>query len=345
MQHLPLGNTGLRIPRLVFGTSCLGNLYEALPAETKLAISREWFEHVPAPVALDSAGKYGAGLALEVIGANLRELGVPAEQVVISNKLGWLRAPLRTPEPTFEPGVWAGLEHDAVQRIGYAGILECWEQGCELLGEPYRAQLASVHDPDEYLAAAASDAERRRRLDDVLEAYRALRELKQSGEVRAIGVGAKDWRVVREIAAAVELDWVMLANSLTIYRHPPELVELVASLAARGVGVINSAVFHAGFLVGGRFFDYRIVSPDKPADRQLFGWREQFYSLCGRHAVAPDAACVQFALSPPGIVAVAMNTSDPVKIARNVATVEAQIPQEFWVEAKAIGLIRADYAM
>src|SRR5262245_30940369 len=124
MKHLPLGNTGLRIPRLVFGTSCLGNLYEALAAETKLAISREWLEHVPAPVALDCAGKYGAGLALEVMGANLRELGVAPEQVVISNKLGWLRTPLRTAEPTFEPGVWVGLEHDAVQRIGYAGILE-----------------------------------------------------------------------------------------------------------------------------------------------------------------------------------------------------------------------------
>jgi len=164
MQHLPLGNTGVRIPRLVFGTSCLGNLYDALPAETKLAISREWFEHVPAPVALDSAGKYGAGLALEMIGVNLRELGVPPERVVISNKLGWLRVPLKTPEPTFEPGVWANLEHDAVQRIGYAGILECWEQGCELLGEPYRPQLASVHDPDEYLAAASNGDERRHAL-------------------------------------------------------------------------------------------------------------------------------------------------------------------------------------
>jgi D-threo-aldose 1-dehydrogenase len=345
MQHLPLGNTGLHIPRLVFGTSCLGNLYEALSVDTKLAISRQWFEHVPAPVALDSAGKYGAGLALEVIGANLREMGVPPEQVLISNKLGWLRTPLATAEPTFEPGVWAGLEHDAVQRLGHAGILDCWEQGCELLGEPYRPQLASVHDPDEHLAAANGDADRRRRMDDVLEAYRALRELKQRGEVRAIGVGAKDWRVVQEISAAVELDWVMLANSLTIYRHPAELVEFVASLAARGVGVINSAVFHAGFLVGGRFFDYRVVSPDDPADRELFTWRDRFFALCRRHKVAPDAACVQFALSPPGVVAVAMNTSDPAKIARNAATVDAAIPPEFWAEAKANGLIRPDFAM
>src|SRR6185436_3349385 len=100
MQHHALGNTDLAIPRLVFGTSCLGNLYEALPRDVKLAISRESFAQVPAPVVLDTAGKYGAGLALEVIGANLRELGVSPDAVIISNKLGWLRKPLTTPEPT-----------------------------------------------------------------------------------------------------------------------------------------------------------------------------------------------------------------------------------------------------
>jgi len=53
----------------------------------------------------DSAGKYGAGLALEVLGQCLEELNVPPEKVVISNKLAWKRIPLpEGAEPTFEPG-------------------------------------------------------------------------------------------------------------------------------------------------------------------------------------------------------------------------------------------------
>jgi D-threo-aldose 1-dehydrogenase len=343
MKHHPLGATGLAIPRLVFGTSCLGNLYEALPRDVKLAISREWFAHVPAPVVLDSAGKYGAGLALEVIGANLRELGVSPDAVIISNKLGWLRKPLTTPEQTFEPGVWAGLEHDAEQRIHYAGIMACWEQGCELLCDAYRPQLASVHDPDEYLAAAASSDDRRRRFDDILDAYRALADLKQRGEVRAVGVGAKNWQVIREIDAAVPLDWVMLANSLTIYSHPPEVLEFLADLQRRGVGVINSAVFNAGFLVGGRFFDYRVPSPATLADQPLFAWRERFLALCREHDVDPATACVQFALSPPGVAAVAMNTSNPANVAKNAAAVEATVPTDFWHAAKQAGVIAPDY--
>ena len=339
MQHVPLGDTGLYISRIVFGTSCLGNLYEAISNHTKRAICREWFAHIPTPVAIDTAGKYGAGLALEVIGRNLRELGVPADDVVVSNKLGWLRRPLRSSEPTFEPGVWANLQHDAEQRISYRGILDCWEQGCELLGPQYRPQLVSVHDPDEFLAAAASPDDRRRRFEQVLDAYRALGELKQRGEASAIGVGAKDWRVIQEIEQAVDLDWVMLANSLTIYRHPPELLAWTASIAARGVMVVNSAVFNAGFLVGGKYLDYRTPSRDDDQDLLAFQWRDRFLALCNAWEVSPSTACVQFALSRRGVAAVALNTSSPQKIAENVAAVEAWLPENFWQAARAEGLM------
>jgi D-threo-aldose 1-dehydrogenase len=327
----------------VFGTSCLGNLYEVYPDDTKLALARRWFGFGPQVPLIDTAGKYGAGLALEVIGRTLRELGVAPDRIVISNKLGWKRVPLTTREPTFEPGVWTGIEHDAVQCISYRGVLECWEQGCELLGPPYRAALLSVHDPDDYLAAASGAADRERRMEDIRGAYQALSELRQRGEAAAIGVGAKDWRVIQEIDALVPLDWVMLANSLTVYRHLPELLDFVRSLHARGVAVINSAVFHAGFLVGGDYFDYRKVDPQSAADRPLFDWRERFHRLCREHEVAPAAACIQFALSPPGVAAIAVNTSRPERVAEDVANAHAAIPAEFWQAAKAIGLIAPDY--
>jgi len=343
VKHVPFGRTGLVVPPIVFGTSCLGNLYQALPWETKREILREFFARVPAPVVLDTAGKYGAGLALEAIGRGMRELGIPSDRVVISNKLGWYRVPLRGPEPTFEPGAWAGIEHDAEQRIDAEGIRACWLQGRALLGAPYAPVLVSVHDPDEYLARASSPEDRERRWENVVGAYRTLQALKREGAVRAIGVGAKDWSVIREIAGAVELDWVMFACSLTILHHPPDLIAFMESLRDRGVGIINSAVFHAGFLTGGAFFDYRRADPGAEADRPLFAWRERFNALCARHGVAPAAACVRFGLSGPGVCAVALNTGKPGRVAENVALVEAEIPPAFWHEMKAAGLIARDY--
>ncbi len=147
----PLGRTGLRVPQVVYGTSYLGNLYAALPYEHKLALMRQWFVFTEKPVVIDTAGKYGAGLALEIIGKGLADLGVDPGDIIISNKLGWYRVPLTTDEPTFEPGAWADLENDCVQTFGYDEIIKCFEQGNELLGGTYNSDLVSIHDPDEYL--------------------------------------------------------------------------------------------------------------------------------------------------------------------------------------------------
>ena len=339
----PFGRTGLQVPPIVFGTSVLGNAFQTLPDQTKSAIISEWFRHVAPTVFIDTAGKYGAGMALEVIGRALDRLEISPHEVIINNKLAWIRAPLKSSEPNFEPGVWMNLQHDAELRVNYDGILECWEEGCRLLGGRVAPQLASLHDPDEYLAAASSPAERDRRFDDILGAYQALHELKEAGLVVGIGVGAKDWRTVKEIDGVVQLDWVMLANSFTIMNHPAELIEFIASLAERRIGIINSAVFHAGFLVGGRYFDYRVVSPDDPIGRRLFSWRKSFTALCEGHGVSPAHACVQFGLSAPGIVAVALNTSHPNRIAENVESVLKKVPDGFWASMKEEGLLTADY--
>lgn len=327
----------LSVPPIIFGTSCLGNLYQVVPDATKRALVSEMIQHCPAPVVLDSAGKYGAGLALEVIGRALRELQVPSRQVVISNKLGWRRAPLTGPEPTFERGVWAGIAHDAQRDISYEGIWRCYEEGNQLLGAGCEAQLVSVHDPDEYLAVATDPADRARRLQDVIGAYQALFELKATGRVRAVGVGSKDWRVIREIAEHVDLDWAMFACSLTVYTHPRELLDLIAHLRSRGVGMVNSAVFNAGFLTGGKWFDYR--QPDPGQDAALFAWREKFLSICRRYDAKPAEVCVQFGLAVPGIVAVALNTEKPERIAANVASATAVIPPALWRALKAEKLV------
>jgi D-threo-aldose 1-dehydrogenase len=342
-QYRPFGRTGLRIPPIVFGSSALGNAFQSIPEQTKLAIVGEWFRQVGPPVVIDAAGKYGAGLALEVLGRALNRFEISPGDVIINNKLAWKRAPRNGDQPVFEPGVWMNLQHDAQQCISYEGILECWEEGCRLLGGRFVPQLASVHDPDEYLAAATSASDRDRRFDEILGAYRALGELKDAGLVLGIGVGAKDWRAVKQIDNAVQLDWVMLANSFTVMSHPPELIDFIAGLGQRQIPIINSAVFHSGFLVGGRYFDYRVVHPDNTADKPLFAWRKAFVALCEGHGVSPAHACVQFGLSAPGIIAVALNSRHPDRIAENIESVLKKVPASFWASMKEEGLLAEDY--
>lgn len=343
IEHKPIGNTGLFLPPIVFGTSALGNLYVALEDEAKLAIVKECISHVPHPVVFDSAGKYGAGLALEKLGQCLEKAGIEPSQVIISNKLGWKRIPLCTPEPTFEPGVWRDIKHDAVQDISYNGILTCFEQGNQLLGGKYTPSLLSVHDPDEYLAGAFDASDRKKRFNDILEAYRALSDLKKQGKVKAIGVGAKKWQVIQEIAQWVELDWVMFANSMTILNHPTDLLEFMSQLNKKGIAIINSAVFHAGFLIGGDYFDYKLIKPDSPENKAKFEWREKFFALCQRHSVLPAAACVAFGMTVPGVVSIALNTSKAHHVKGNVESVITTVPSAFWEEMIENNLISKSY--
>ena len=329
------GMTRLSTP-VIFGTSCLGNLYRAIPMETKTAIAAAWFKAYPKPV-IDSAGKYGAGLSLECIGKALRALGKTPEDITISVKLGWRRKPLVTPEPTFEPGAWADLAWDAQQDISYDGILRCYEEAKELLGG-YRIDLVSVHDPDEYLLGneelGMMNEEWRRRREDVLGAYEALFELKAKGEVKGVGIGSKDWTVIRDLAADVPFDWTMFACAPTILRHPPELLAFIERLAAKGVTVIDSAVFNGGFLTGGPLVDYRPADP--VADAPLFATRDAYLRLCEKYALDPAAVAVEYALRLPGVRHVALNTSKPDRVAVNAAYGAHRSPEEFWNELKEI---------
>src|SRR4051794_26992839 len=86
------------LPPIIFGTSGLGNLFVAVDEEAKCNIIKECIMLSDGSPIFDSAGKYGAGLALEVLGRCLKQLNVKPENVVISNKLGWVRTELKTEE-------------------------------------------------------------------------------------------------------------------------------------------------------------------------------------------------------------------------------------------------------
>jgi len=340
MDYSTIRKTGVKIPPIIFGTSSLGNLYRALDDQSKLDIVAECFKNVQVPV-FDSAGKYGAGLALEMLGKCLKQLKINPEDVIISNKLGWLRTELKTPEPNFERGVWFDLKHDAIQKVNYNGIIECFNQGNELLGGTYKPQLLSVHDPDEYINQGKNQEEKEKLFSDILEAYEALAFLKKQGLVKAIGIGSKDWTIITKVTEHVELDWVMFANSLTIMNHPPELLAFIDKLFKKGVTIINSAVFHGGFLTGSDYYDYKLITPE--TDSIKFRWREAFFALCEKYKVTPSIACVNFAMTPPGVAAISLNTSNPNRVKNNVESVTAKVPKEFYAEMVKKGLICKDY--
>lgn len=135
----------------------------------------------------------------------------------------------------------------------------------------------------------------------------------------------------------------MFAVSFTVMSHPQELLDLIKDLTQKNIAIINSAVFHAGFLTGGNFFDYRRIDLASPEDKELFDWRNKFFEICNEYHVKPAEACIQFGMSPPGVISIALNTSKPDRVRQNAELVQADMPEEFWVTMKKEGLINENY--
>jgi D-threo-aldose 1-dehydrogenase len=177
----------------------------------------------------------------------------------------------------------------------------------------------------------------------VLDAYRALDELKAAGELAGVGIASRDWKTINEIDARIRLDWVMLVGGVTIMHHPPQELLCMSNLAQRQIPIIAAGNFHGDFLLGGSSFDARAVDPENPADRSLFAWRKVFVALCHGHGITPVQACLQFALAAPGVVAVAVSTSRPERIAENARAAITKVPPAFWDSMKEEGLLASDY--
>merc|ERR1712007_288332 len=107
----------------------------------------------------------------------------------------------------------------------------------------------------------------------------------------------------------------MFACTITPYTHTEFSKGLLRKLGNQGVHVINSAVFHSGFLVGGDNFDYGKIDPGSEDGKSKLKWRESFNDLCAEYNVEPRTVCVQFSFLFPEIKSVALNTSNASRVA------------------------------
>ena len=135
----------------------------------------------------------------------------------------------------------------------------------------------------------------------------------------------------------------MFACSITLYSHSAYARGLLSKLGAQGVQVINSAVFNAGFLVGGSHFDYVEITRETAPEK--FEWRDRLNAICAEFGVKPAAVCVQFSFLFPEIVSVALNTTRPARVQSNVEITETEIPAALWTRLQQEGLISAEVVL
>jgi D-threo-aldose 1-dehydrogenase len=326
-----IGRTGLEVTVLGFGGAALGNLYRERRDEDARAAVQESF--ASGVRYFDTAPLYGFGLSELRMGAALAGAQPPP---VISTKVGRRLAATGPQDPAVgRHGYFSPRPFEPVFDYGYESVMQSHAESLERLGVP-RVDILLCHDIGCMTHGDANAAHVRDFLDG---GYRAMRELKASGAVRAIGLGVNECEVCVELLAHCEFDCILLAGRYTLLEQPA-LDELMPLAARRGTSIICGGPFNSGILaVGSRAAagraHYNYQAPPAAVLERVRGLE----ALCEEFAVPLRAAALQFPLAHPGVATVVAGCATGEEARAGAEMFNHPIPAPFWRALAARGLV------
>lgn len=328
--------TDLDLPRFGFGCASLGGSNLKVNAKTaEIVLEEAWNRGVRY---FDTAPWYGNTLSEHRTGAFLRDK--PRDEFILTTKVGRLynRPPLgydfeSTPLRRRWPG---GLAMLPSFDYSYDGILRSYEDSIQRLGIT-RLDALTIHDLDtrHHSADGAVDFG----LDQLSDGgYRALDELKSSGEIRAIGVGINLPGFIPRFLERFDIDYFITSMPYTLLDQSA-LAEELPLCALRGSKVIAGAPFASGILATGTIpgaqFAYQNASDEVVAKVAAIE------AICAKHDVPLATAALQFPLAHPAVCSMLFGADTPAQLAGNIAALDTAIPDAFWQDLKVAGLIDA----
>lgn len=306
------------LSRLGYGAANVGNLYRALSDDEAWEILQTaWDAGVRY---FDTAPHYGLGLSEKRLGAFLQTK--PRDQFTVSTKVGRLLRP--NPE-------WSGELDDAnnfavpaqLRRefdFSAEGIRASVAESLERTGLD-RFDILYLHDPER----ADVPQPVNERLDSALS---ALAELRDAGQVRAIGVGSMTTETLRHAAQISYTDLLMVAGRFTLAEQPA-LDKVIPACRQNGVGIVNASVFNSGLLAKARpSADARYEYSDVPTE--VLTRVTAIADVCESFGIELPAAALQYTLREPTVRSVVVGASRAGQMQQNAERMNTAIPEEFW---------------
>ncbi len=245
----------------------------------------------------DTSPAYGNGMAEKHLGAGLAALSPQLrQQLTISTKVG--------------------THPERRQQYSADDIRWSWEKSQALLG---KIDMVFVHDP-------GSEAD----MDIIMGAGGALEfleGLRNSGQIRGIGLGNRSHRWLRQVIDSTRADVILPSYDYHPIRQ--SMAPLLDHAAAANVGVVNGSPYQAGLLAG---IDLEEAARRRaPNDADLARAR-QLYAWCEERGVEIGAIAVQYSLREPRIGATLVGPRTATEVEDNVRHATAEIPDSLWEE-------------
>jgi len=325
------GRSGVHLTQLGLGTAALGNLYQPLTDADALATVDEcWSQGVRY---FDTAPLYGFGLSEQRLGEALATR--PRDQFVISCKVG--RTLHRLDEENLPPvrhGFVSALPYEAHFDYSYDGIRRSFESSLR------RLRISSVDLLLIHVIGRFTHGDRHEEQLGILRdsGMRALTELRESGQARALGIGCNEWEICDEALDWGPIDGFLLAGRYTLIEQAP-LARFFPRCAQRGASVVLGGVFNSGILATGTQSGVPLYYDYAPAPPQIVAKVSAIEQVCRRFQVPLGAAAVQFPLACPQVAAIIPGARSPAEVLRFTEYWRFAISAEFWEALRQQGLI------
>lgn len=323
-----------RLTPLGLGCAPLGNLYHSLTdqqaSETVAAAWDAGFRY------FDTAPYYGLGRSEQRIGAALQRMA--AQDFVISTKVGRILDHDKS-------GQCASEKHGFIDPLpfvvrfdySYDGIMGSYEASLKRLGLS-QIDILLVHDIGR---ATHGEANSRHFNDLVRSGYRALDELRSSGQVKAIGLGVNEWEICLDAMRIGRWDCFLLAGRYTLLEQVA-LHEFFPDCILHGAKIILGGAYNSGILATGTRSGAALRYNYDDAPRPIIDQVSRIEAICDRHGVTLAAAALQFPLAHPAVASVIPGLGDPQMIELTKRLAAERIPSDFWADLTRAGLLDCD---
>lgn len=321
------------LTRMGFGGAPLGNLYQKVEESDAQASLQAAYD---AGIRyFDTAPQYGLGRSEIRFGEAIRRFG--RENIQLSTKIGRLLVDCTLEEVTPEAFVDVPQKR-IVFDYTYDGVMRSYEASRERIGVA-NADILLVHDVDVFSQGSqeASDAKVRELFDGG--GYRALTELRDAGDVAAIGAGVNEWQVCETLLGLGDFDGFLLAGRYTLLEQEA-LDSFLPLCIERDVGIILGGPYNSGILATGAIAGAKYNYEDAP--EPILDQVRKIEAVCGEHNVPLIAAALQFVLGHPAVKTVIPGAVSAAQVEANVALLHTPIPGTLWSDLQSGGLIRPD---
>ncbi|WP_319546535.1 aldo/keto reductase [Ruegeria conchae] len=321
------------LTRMGFGGAPLGNLYRKVSDEDAQAALQAAYD---AGIRFfDTAPQYGLGRSEHRFGQAIGRFG--RENIQLSTKIGRLLLDCEPHEVTPEAFVDVPQKR-IVFDYTYDGVMRSYEASRDRIGVA-NSDILLVHDVCVFSQGSqeVSDAKVRELFDGG--GYKALTELRDAGEIAAIGAGVNEWQVCERLLGLGDFDGFLLAGRYTLLEQEA-LDSFLPLCEQRDVGIIIGGPYNSGILATGAVPGAKYNYADAPED--ILERVRKIEAVCAAHNTPLIAAALQFVLGHPCVKTVVPGAVNASEVQSNVALMERDLPPSLWSDLRSEGLIRPD---